>query len=156
MLCLRLQATARLKEKCGKTQQARQAYRRGIVVNPEHGPAYVVSHDETAHASSLPLHATFVTVVVCCCLFDLCLLGSGTSILHVSSCCVGNLMCLTLPLMACLVAAYEPNAACFMNLNPAYSQASSAYPVGLLRIHYFRVCPSQLDVMACWSLLQSH
>ena len=38
-----LQATARLKEKSGKMQQARQAYRRGIVLDPEHAPAYVVS-----------------------------------------------------------------------------------------------------------------
>jgi hypothetical protein len=38
-----LQANARAKEKSGKLQQARQWYRRAIVVDRNHAPAYQVS-----------------------------------------------------------------------------------------------------------------
>ena len=88
--CLGLQAVARLKEKCGNTQPARQAYRRAIVVNPEHAPAYVVSpgyspgYSPGFQYTHLPrracrtCHTPFVYIGFC--------------IFPVSSCCVWNLL----------------------------------------------------------------
>ena len=79
MSCLGLEALARLKEKCGKSQQARQAYRRGIVVNPEHGPAYVVSHDK----QHMHLFSPSCRIYHNCVFY---MLEIGMSALHVSSC----------------------------------------------------------------------